>query len=47
MAWKSATGSTDELRDFQSEIDRLIRDHGPDYHTPVYSEKKYEVVRPA
>jgi len=43
-----ATGSTtDELRDFQSEIDRLIRDHGPDIiiTSGGISEGKYEVVR--
>ncbi|KIT90202.1 hypothetical protein QT22_00500, partial [Staphylococcus aureus] len=43
-----ATGSTtDELRDFQSEIDRLIRDHAPDIliTSGGISEGKYEVVR--
>src|SRR5699024_8183083 len=39
--------TTDELRDFQSEIDRLIRDHGPDIiiTSGGISEGKYEVVR--
>ena len=43
-----ATGSTtDELRDFQSELDRLIREHVPDIiiTSGGISEGKYEVVR--
>ena len=43
----AAGSTTDELRDFQSEIDRLIREHAPDIiiTSGGISEGKYEVVR--